>query len=114
MQREALAALEEAIRLGSTYAAAYRSYIHARSGKTAEAERLLLELQKQAQGAYVSPHHVAIIYAGLGDRERTFEWLEKAYESREEAMMFLNVDPTWDDLREDSRFQSLVQRVGLK
>jgi len=114
MQREALAALDEAIRLGSTYAAAYRSYIHARSGKTAEAERLLLELQMQAQGAYVSPHHVAIIYAGLGDRERTFEWLEKAYDSREEAMMFLNVDPTWDDLREDSRFQSLVQRVGLK
>jgi serine/threonine-protein kinase len=114
MQQEALAALDEAIRLGSTYAAAYRSYMHARSGETAEAERLLLELQTQLQGAYVSPHHVAIIYAGLGDRERTFEWLEKAYDSREEAMMFLNVDPTWDDLREDSRFQSLVKRVGLK
>lgn len=114
MRQEALAALDEAIRLGSTYASAYRSYIHSRSGETAEAERLLLDLQSQAKEAYVSPHHVAIIYAGLGDRERTFEWLEKAYDSREEAMLFLNVDPTWDDIREDARFQSLLQRVGLK
>jgi eukaryotic-like serine/threonine-protein kinase len=114
MQPEALAALDEAIRLGSTYAAAYRSYMHARAGDTGDAERLLLELQTQAQEAYVSPHHIAIIYAGLGDREGTFTWLEKAYESREEAMMFLNVDPTWEDLREDPRFQALVRRVGLK
>ncbi|MGH9928335.1 MAG: protein kinase domain-containing protein [Pyrinomonadaceae bacterium] len=112
MPQEALAALDEAIRLGSTYAAAYRSYIRARAGETAEAERLLVELQ--AQQTYVSPHHIAIVYAGLGDRERTFEWLEKAYESREEVMIFLNVDPTWDDLRDDPRFQSLLQRVGLK
>jgi CO dehydrogenase nickel-insertion accessory protein CooC1 len=55
-----------------------------------------------------------MIYAGLGDKEKAFEWLDRAYEDRADYMVYLNVDPRFDPLREDERFQQLLQRIGLK
>jgi hypothetical protein len=55
-----------------------------------------------------------MIYNGLGDREAALLWLEKGYEQRDPRMVFLKVEPKWNNLRDDPRFQSLLQRVHLQ
>jgi len=52
-------------------------------------------------------------YAGLGDKEQAFAWLERSYEERRQRMVWLNVDPLLEPLRSDPRFADLVRRVGL-
>ena len=61
----------------------------------------------------VGPHRMARIYTELGDKDRAFEWLEKAYEERDSLLVFLNAAPIFDSLRSDPRFASLVERIGL-
>ncbi len=63
--------------------------------------------------AYVPPEWIAELYARAGDEERALEWLEKAYQDRNIAMVFLSVNPTWDSLRDDPRFQDLVRRMNF-
>jgi serine/threonine protein kinase/tetratricopeptide (TPR) repeat protein len=111
---EALANLTNASQLGgSTYAIAYLGYLHASAGRRSEAEKIVNELKQQSQQKYVSPHHIAIAYVGLNEKDRALEWLEKAYESHEEILVFLDVDATWDKIRSDTRFQDLMCRLGL-
>ena len=54
-----------------------------------------------------------MIYAGLGEKDPVFEWLEKGYEERDVRMAFLKIKPRWDTYRTDLRFASLLNRVGL-
>jgi hypothetical protein len=61
----------------------------------------------------VSPFDIATIYAGLGDRTKTFEYLEKAYQARVPYLVYIAVDPHFDDFRTDPRFRDLVRRIGL-
>jgi TolB-like protein/DNA-binding winged helix-turn-helix (wHTH) protein len=55
----------------------------------------------------------AELYARLGEKERALEWLERAYEERHPSLIFLNIDPKWESLRPDPRFQSLLQHIRL-
>jgi serine/threonine protein kinase/TolB-like protein/Tfp pilus assembly protein PilF len=90
--------------LGHTYAMA---------GRRDEALRVLTEMQEMSQSRHVSSYHFALIHAGLGSKEEVFEWLEKTYLAREEALVWLKVDPRLDSLRTDPRFIDLQRRVGL-
>jgi len=111
---EAFASLNKAFQLGgSPYATAYLSYLHASAGRRAEAEKIVNALRQQSQQKYVSPHHIAIAYVGLNEKDQALEWLEKAYEFHEEILVFLEVDATWDKIRSDTRFQDLIRRLGL-
>jgi eukaryotic-like serine/threonine-protein kinase len=83
------------------------------AGRKDEARKLLEELKTLAKRQYVSPYMIAMGYAALGDREQAFAWLERAYEDRSYYIVWLKVDPIWDSLRGDGRFQNLLQRVGL-
>jgi hypothetical protein len=56
---------------------------------------------------------IAVIYAGLGDSDAAFEWLDKAYEQRSELLAELKVDSRWSALRSDPRFHQLTSRMGL-
>jgi len=56
---------------------------------------------------------LASVYTFLGDRDHAFGWLDKAYQERDPALPGVKVDPTWDNLRPDPRFQDLVRRLGL-
>ena len=62
---------------------------------------------------YVSPFGMIWAYAGLGDNDQAFAWLEKAYQERYDRMVWLNVDALLEPLRSDPRFKDLVRRVGL-
>jgi len=112
---EAIASFQKAMVLfpgGSTQAKAQLGHAFAVSGQKKEALKIIAELGEN--GTYVSPYHVAAIYAGLGDKDRTFVWLEKAYEERSDWLVNLTNDQRFDDLRSDPRFADLVRRVGLR
>jgi hypothetical protein len=66
-----------------------------------------------AQDRYVPPYAVALVYAGLGKSDAVFEWLDRAYSSRDVHLIFLPVDAKWDDYRQDSRFVTLLSRCGF-
>jgi Flp pilus assembly protein TadD len=112
---EAIAALKKAITLSPNdprFVSAL-GHAHAMSGQRNEAMKILHQLQDLLQQRYVLPDEMAIIYAGLGEKEQAFAWLEKAYADRAWRLPFLKVDPRFDSLHSDSRFSDLVRRVGL-
>ena len=88
-------------------------YVLAKSGEHQKARDILKELEKQAKREYVPSLNFAQIYAGLGDNEQALVWLNKACDERSVWMTFLKVDPKFDPLRTDTRFQDLLRRVGL-
>jgi tetratricopeptide (TPR) repeat protein len=109
----AIAELEKARELeNSPDGLAELGYVYAVAGKRQEAQTVLSALRLLSERQYTSPTDYALVYAGLGDTERAFEWLEKGY--REGAVITaLRVDPRWDNLRADVRFADLMKRVGL-
>ncbi len=79
-----------------------------------EARRVLARLHEISTERYVHPYMVALIYAGLGENDQAFDWLERAYSDRFWMMAFLKVDPRLDPLRQDPRFSDLLSRMGFK
>ena len=96
---------------------AYQLYLKGRhfadQFKKAEALKILDRLQEQSKHRFVEPFAMAWVYVGLGDKEQALQLLEKAYENREDAMLWLNTDPKLEDLRSEPKFRELVGRVGL-
>jgi TolB-like protein/Tfp pilus assembly protein PilF/DNA-binding winged helix-turn-helix (wHTH) protein len=82
-------------------------------GHQAEAEQVLTRLNMLAREKYVTPYGIALVYAGIGDKNRAFAWLNKAVAGRSHWLVWLNRDPRWDRLRSDPRFADLKKRVGL-
>jgi tetratricopeptide (TPR) repeat protein len=83
-------------------------------GRKAEAEKILRDLLPESKKDYVFPYMIATIYAGLGDKVRAFEFLEKAYQEKSpDIPYFLKADLRVDALRSDPGFQDLMRRVGL-
>ena len=77
-------------------------------------KRGALEALRQVQRrSYASPWHAATIYANLGDKEQSFVWLEKCYQTREHDLVFSRLWPMFDSLRSDPRYEDLMRRVGL-
>jgi DNA-binding winged helix-turn-helix (wHTH) protein/TolB-like protein/Tfp pilus assembly protein PilF len=111
----ALEALEKAQALsGNSKMLSLRGYILAKSGRTHEAEEVLRALKSIARdGRYVPPYAMALVYAGLGQRDSAFEWLERGYAALDVHLIFLLTDPKWDDFREDPRFRRLVERCDF-
>ena len=105
---EAARALDTGPRMLSTLGHAYGL---ARQG--AKAQRVLDDLMASSRQRYTSSFALAVVYAGLGDNDQAFRWLEQAYTDRSDSMVILNVYPVLDGLRHDPRFADLLERVGL-
>ncbi len=88
-------------------------WVYAIAGRRKDAVRVREDFNKLSAGAYVDPIWVAAIYAGLRDKDRAFEFLEKSYRQHSGSMAFLKPDPFWDDLRSDRRYGDLLRRMGL-
>ena len=83
------------------------------AGQRAEAQTALAELLDTARRRYVSPYDIALVYAGLGEKNQALFWLEKAYEDRSGWLaLWLKVDPKFDELRSDFHFTDLLRRIG--
>jgi TolB-like protein/DNA-binding winged helix-turn-helix (wHTH) protein/tetratricopeptide (TPR) repeat protein len=111
----ALAALTDAARFsgGNSKAISLRGYILAKTGRANEAREVLRRLEADAVERYVPPYAMALVHAGLGEREPVFEWLDKAYAARDVHLMYLTVDSKWDPYRADPRFNALLARCGF-
>jgi len=87
--------------------------LYADQGKKAEAEKVLKQLEDMKKKSYVSSYYIAFIYSGLGDKDQAIQWLSRAYDEKSDYLVYLNVLPLLDDLREEPGFKELVRRVGL-
>jgi TolB-like protein/Flp pilus assembly protein TadD len=90
-----------------------RGYILARTGRIHEARAALEDLAPNTAATYVPPYATALIHAGLGDRDATFEWLERACAVRDIHLVLLRIDPKWDPYRGDPRLESLLARCAF-
>jgi len=89
----------------------FLGYAYAISGDRPKAEQSLRELEELAKRQYVSPTAFATIHLGLGEKEKALDWLEKAYEQRDSACWYLKIDQIYDSVRNEPRFQALVQKI---
>jgi TolB-like protein/Flp pilus assembly protein TadD len=87
--------------------------VYALWGKTADARRVIREVQETSKKEPVSDYWVATIHAALGERDEAFRLLENAYQDHSQWILFLGVDPRFANLRADPRFSDLLRRVGL-
>lgn len=113
---DAIAALEKARDYsgGQQDKLAWLGYAYAVSGRRVDALKVLDQLQGLAEGRhYVSPLHVALVFNGLGEREQAITWLERAYQGRDEYLVYLGVYPEFQNLHTDKRFQALERQIGL-
>lgn len=110
----AIAAFQRAVDSGGGYALPLTDlgYTFAVSGRAEAAREVLDRLEALDRKGYVSSFNVAMVHAGLGDKEQAFAWLEKAFDERARSMAWLKVARELDGLRSDPRFDDLLQRVG--
>ena len=86
---------------------------YARSGHKAEATAIVPKLKEHVDKTGVGRYEIALVYAGLQENDKAFEWLENAFQARDKGLTYLKIDPCLDPLRSDARFALLVQRVGI-
>jgi len=115
----AISEFQEAIRLNAAdpdlaqMAPASLAYAYAISGRRTEALRLLSELQALSRKGRVDPGMFAMVYAGLGERDQAFEWLEKGYNERPTLVEFTRAEPWLRPLHSDPRFTEFLRKMGL-
>ena len=95
------------------FVGAWLGYADAAAGEHGKAQEMIAELNQMSLRRFVSPFCTALIYLGLGDKERALDGLKKAYEARSQWLTFLKVDKVFDPLRSDPRFIELLKKVGL-
>lgn len=112
---EAIAEFQKAALLsgGTALPLTMLGHAYALSQRKEEALKVLAELNELSSHEYVSTYRIAGIYVALEDTTAAFEWLWRAYEERDAWLNWLRVDPVFDRLRSERRFQELLARVGL-
>jgi len=93
---------------------ALTAHAYAVSGKSAQARSIVTRLEQMRTTKYVPAVYIALVYVGLGDRDKAFQWLDRAYEERCEYLVYLPTEPMADPLRSDARFPRFIERLGLK
>ncbi|MGA8152720.1 MAG: protein kinase [Terriglobales bacterium] len=88
-------------------------FIYARAGNRQQALELISQFKAAAESRYVDAYMVAVVYAGLDDKSRALDWINKGIEERSANMVYLKVDPFFENLHADPRFDDLVRRMGL-
>lgn len=89
------------------------AFAYAVAGRRDEALKVLEEQKRLAKSGYISPFNFAIIYTGLGDKDRAFEYLNQAIEERAPMLHHFPSRPLFDSLRSDPRFTELLRRMNL-
>jgi TolB-like protein/Tfp pilus assembly protein PilF len=114
--REALSALQAVLELDpdDPEILSLIGYTYAMSGDRKGALKIVDKLKELSRQRHVSPPDMVLVYAGLGDKDQTFTWLEAAYEERSQWLIWLKTDPRLDSLRQDPRYADLLWRIGFR
>ena len=97
----------------ATHVLGHLGNAYARMGSSAKARELIVKLRDRVEQTNVGRYEIALIYAGLGEKDEAFSFLEQALAASDKGLTYLKIDPCVDPLRSDARFQSLEHRVGL-
>jgi TolB-like protein/Tfp pilus assembly protein PilF len=107
-------AIQEFQKLGEApHALGHLGNAYARRGLKAEAHAVVPKLKDHVDRTGIGRYEIALVYAGLQENDKAFEWLESAFQVRDKGLTYIKVDPCLDPLRSDVRFAPLVQRVGI-
>ncbi len=111
---EAIAERKKALELSenSSFYMSNLGWTYAQAGRIDEANKIIEELKDLSKTRYVSPFPIALVYVGLGENDKAFEWLERAYKERSEILSFGRANPFLDPIRADPRFSTLMKKVG--
>jgi TolB-like protein/DNA-binding winged helix-turn-helix (wHTH) protein/Tfp pilus assembly protein PilF len=114
MYSEAVVEFEKVERAlpGWPVATAATGWVYGRSGKRSEARRILAELNAQSKKRYVSAYAIALVQAGLGDKDEALRSLDLGLNEKTNWMVWTGVDPRWQPVRSDARFQRLLKKIG--
>jgi len=114
-QKEAVGEREKALSLsGSPELAASLEEDFAKSGYRGILQSWLEGLEEISKHGYVSSYSIAEAYMRIEDKEKALSWLEKAYEEHDSGLVALGVEPMFDPIRADPRFQEILRRMKLK
>jgi len=115
MYPEAIAEYKKTLELTMNWPVAWSvlGNVYGVSGDKASAKKILDTLAELSSKKFVTSYGVATVYTGLGENDRAFEWLNKAYDERSNWLVWLKADPRWAPLKTDKRYAELVNRVGL-
>jgi TolB-like protein/Tfp pilus assembly protein PilF len=115
MPQRAIEVMETAVRLSpdDSYALGYLGYTYAVTGRRADALKTLQRIDEMEKHRYVSRFAHVYIYTGLGDKNKAFEWLEKAYQERSDSLAWFRFDPESKSLHSDPRFAALMRKIGF-
>ena len=114
MYNEAVAQQQKVLTLsGNPDLAAAIGEDYRRSGYTGVVQSWLDGLKEISKRGYVSSYNIAQMYARLQDKDQAITWLQRAYDERDSKLTYLRVEPAFDDLRSDARFQQLLQRLAM-
>ncbi len=116
MYNEAIVEYKKLLELGSsTFFLGHLGSVYAKSGRREEALKVLDELtEERRKGGIGLEPFIAWIYSGLDERDQALTWLELAYEERAGNLLHIKVEPIYDPLRSDPRFQALLKKMGLE
>lgn len=116
-QREAIQEFQQALQLSGNDDKDFLvdlGFAYAATGDRAEAEKILLQLTKLNQRGLVPAGSIAILYGSLGELDKAFAWMDKAYKEHDPELTYIKVPGRrFEPLRRDPRFHDLVRRMGL-
>jgi eukaryotic-like serine/threonine-protein kinase len=110
---DAIAAFRKAALLSGVRDSAQLAYAFAVTGDRATAERIVRDIVASSSARYVPPFHIAMGYAGLGDADEAFQWLERAYDERASFIGGVKMTRAFAPLHADARWQRLLGKMGL-
>ena len=106
--------LEKGMKLRKATMSRYLGYAYALAGDSINADSFLNILLDRWNEWHDGATDIALIYAGFSNKEKTFEWLNKAYNESDSGLLSLKIDPLWDAFRTDSRFQNIVNKIEIQ
>ncbi|MDX6712089.1 MAG: eukaryotic-like serine/threonine-protein kinase [Blastocatellia bacterium] len=110
---EALAIFEDLYKKDKRLAGAALGYTYGLTGRKVDARRVLSEMQQLLEPTNLPPQEIALIYLGLGEIDSAVSWLEKAADEHFAPLLYLSIDPLFDNLHSDPRFLDLARRYNL-
>ena len=113
MYRGAATAFRNSVIFGDPIWVGHLGYAYAKAGERDEALKALNKLKRLSKRKFVGADVLAAVYAGLGDKDQAFRSLAKAIEERDSALAYAKIEPMYDPLRSDPRFQDLLRRMNF-